>query len=178
MFSLIKKIRRKLQGGYPTIEEWRAKGVKIGENCSIYTKKLDGGHPYLIEIGNNVTISDARLLTHDASTEKAVGYSKCGKIIIGDNVFIGADAIILPNITIGSNVIIGAGAVVTKDIPDNSIAAGNPARVVSTYERFVEKNRELMEKVPTFKVYHADKTDADRQAIIDALKDGGYVFDA
>lgn len=51
-------------------------------------------------------------------------------VIIGDNVWIGGGAIIMPGITIGDNVVIGAGSVVTKDIPSNVIAYGNPCRVV------------------------------------------------
>ncbi len=177
MFSLIKKIKRKLRGGYLTIDEWRAMGVKIGENCHIHTNDLDFGHPFLIEIGNNVTISHARILTHDGSTVPAVGHSKCGKVILCDNVFIGTNAIIMPNVRIGENSIVGAGAVVTKDVPANVVVAGNPAKIICTYEEFKAKNEKLMQEVPVFKVYHANKTDADRQAMIDALKDGGYVFD-
>jgi maltose O-acetyltransferase len=51
-------------------------------------------------------------------------------ITIGDNVWLGGGAIVLPGVTIGDNTVIGAGAVVTKDIPANSVAVGNPARVV------------------------------------------------
>lgn len=51
-------------------------------------------------------------------------------VIIGNNVWIGGGAIILPGVTIGDNVVIGAGSIVTKDIPDNVIAAGNPCRVI------------------------------------------------
>ncbi len=175
--KIIKIVRRKLAGGHLSIEEWRAMGVKIGENCHIHTNNLDGGHPFLIEIGDNVTISHARLLTHDGSTEKVVGHSKCGKIIVENNVFIGTDAIIMPNVRIGENSIVGAGAVVTKDVPANVVVAGNPAKIICTFEEFKEKNEQLMKEVPVFEVYHADKTEADRQAMIDALKDGGYVFD-
>ena len=62
-----------------------------------------------------------------------------GCIEIGDNVMIGADVLILPNVKIGSNVIIGAGSVVTKDIPDNSVAAGIPCRVVGSFDDLVKK---------------------------------------
>lgn len=51
-------------------------------------------------------------------------------VIIGDNVWIGGGAIIMPGVTIGDNVVIGAGSVVTKDIPSNKIAYGNPCRVM------------------------------------------------
>lgn len=54
-------------------------------------------------------------------------------VVIGDNVWIGARAIILPGVTLGEGAVIGAGAVVTKDVPAHGIAVGNPARVVRTY---------------------------------------------
>ena len=65
-----------------------------------------------------------------------------GRIVVGNNVFIGADAIILPGVTIGNNCIIGCGAVVTRDIPDNSVAVGVPARVIETVDEYVQKNRD------------------------------------
>jgi maltose O-acetyltransferase len=58
------------------------------------------------------------------------GFAEKGPTIIGDDVWIGARAIILPGIRVGSGAIIGAGAVVTKDVPDYAIIAGNPARLV------------------------------------------------
>ena len=53
-----------------------------------------------------------------------------GKIAIGDDVWLGADALILPNVTIGTGAVIGAGSVVTKDVPEYAVAVGNPARVI------------------------------------------------
>ena len=49
---------------------------------------------------------------------------------MGDNVWIGGNTVILPGVIVGSNVVIGAGSVVSKDIPDNTIAAGNPCKVI------------------------------------------------
>ena len=67
---------------------------------------------------------------------------KFGAIVVGNNVHIGVDAIIMPGVTIGNNVIIGAGAIVTKDIPDNSVAVGIPAKPIETIEEYIEKNKE------------------------------------
>ena len=64
-----------------------------------------------------------------------------GPIVIWDNVFIGAHVTILYDVTIGSNVIIGAGSLVNRDIPSNCIVAGVPARVVSSFQDFVEKRK-------------------------------------
>ena len=66
-------------------------------------------------------------------------FGKFGKIRVGNNTHIGWNAIIMPGVTIGSNCIIGCGAVVTKDIPDNSVAAGVPARVIETIDEYYEK---------------------------------------
>ena len=60
-------------------------------------------------------------------------------IVVGDNVYIGNNVILLPGVTIGNNVIIGAGAVVSKDIPDNSVAVGVPARVIKSTDEYFEK---------------------------------------
>lgn len=60
-------------------------------------------------------------------------------IVVGNNVYIGNNVIILPGVTIGNNVIIGAGAVITKNIPDNSVAVGVPARVIKTADEYFKK---------------------------------------
>jgi acetyltransferase-like isoleucine patch superfamily enzyme len=61
-------------------------------------------------------------------------------ISVGNNVFIGLNSIVMPGVTIGNNCVIGAGSVVTRDIPDNSIAAGMPAKIITTYSAYKEKS--------------------------------------
>ena len=80
------------------------------------------------------------MLAHDASTKKALNYTKIARVKIGSDVFVGAGTIILPGVTIGNRCIIGAGSVVTRDIPENSVAAGNPCRIIGTYDSYIEKN--------------------------------------
>ena len=101
-------------------------GLKIGKNHNIQDQVIfDWSHCWLIEIGDNVTIAPrVYILCHDASTKNTLGYTKIGRVRIGNNVFIGANTTILPGVTIGDNVIIGANGVVTKDIPENSVAIG------------------------------------------------------
>lgn len=115
---------------YPTLEELRNSGMKIGNNVDIIKSYIDPLFPEMISIGNNVTITNSTLLAHDASLRKIIGFSKFSPIKIGDNVFIGYGSIILPGVTIGNNVIVGAGSVVTKNIPDDYVVAGTPPQPV------------------------------------------------
>ncbi len=116
--------------------------------------------PWLVEIGSNVSINRGaqffpgykeknRIILGDqvyvapnvcfyASGHDVQDLTQIigGDITIGDNVWIGANAIILPGVNIGSNCVIGAGSIVTHNIPENSVAAGNPARVIKAKETF------------------------------------------
>ena len=105
--------------------------------------------PELISIGNNVKIAaDVTFINHDVVSYMLNTKFNCkdfqplrGCIEIGNNVMIGAGVRILPNVRIGNNVIIGAGATVTKDIPDNSVAAGIPCKVIGGFDDFVKRRR-------------------------------------
>lgn len=125
----------------------RKKGAHLGSNVKIEAP-INCGEANLIYIGDNCNFSfDVTLICHDGSNtvlehlgKTEVGARKYGKIIIGNNVFIGARAIVLPNVRIGDNVIIGAGSVVTKSIPSNSVAAGVPAKVIKTLDEYASQN--------------------------------------
>lgn len=178
LFVLKRFFNQKFRGGSYTNEQLRQRGLIIGKNTDIYTNKIDFGHGYLISIGDNVTIaSDVRLLTHDASTKKMLGYSKIGKIQIGNNVFIGAQTIILPNVTIGDYVVIGAGSVVAKDIPGNSVAIGNPCRIIDTYDNYVVRMKKLFENSPRQETFYKDKEQAEKDEMTEMLKESGWGFD-
>lgn len=124
-------------------------GVEIGFGCQIDKSVFFGSEPYLIKIGNKVRVSrNVSFITHDGGMwvlrnldDNLVNADKFGRIIIGNNVNIGWNVIIMPNVTIGDNVIIGAGAIVTKDIPQNSVAVGIPARVIETIDEYKDKNK-------------------------------------
>lgn len=151
-------------------------GVKVGKN--FYNGAIiDRGHIHLLSIGDNVTLSTCRILLHDASTKLALGHSRIGRVEIGDNVFVGAGAIILPNVKIGSNVVIGAGSVVANDIPDDCVAVGNPCRPIKKYSEFVEENRKLMETSPVYYIPCSEKTEENKKEQYEALKNGGIGFD-
>jgi acetyltransferase-like isoleucine patch superfamily enzyme len=98
-----------------------------GDSPNCYIQAFHGIH-----FGSNVEIAPGcRLISsnHDLEDFSKAMPSK-GPIVIGDNVWIGANCVILPGVKIGSNVIIGAGSIVTKDVPNNSIAVGNPCKVI------------------------------------------------
>ena len=95
-------------------------------------------------MGNNVHITDGvKFITHDGGTllyRKDIPDLEITKpITIGNDVYIGNNVIILPGVTIGNNVVIGAGAIVSRDIPDNSLAVGVPAKVIKTADDYLEK---------------------------------------
>lgn len=107
--------------------------------------------PQFVEIGDNFISAPGSLITaHDASTFLFSKKYRIEKVKIGNNVFLGANSVVLPGVTIGDNVIIGAGAVVTKDIPANCVYAGNPAKYISTVDEYISKcnNRNVLFRVP------------------------------
>ena len=119
-------------------------GVRVGEGTVILNSKLDLDFAFLIEIGNNCTLTGTRILAHDASTKRNLGYTKAGHVIIGNNCFVGQQSLILPNVRIGDNCIIGAGCVVSKNIPSNSIAVGNPCKIIRNYDDYIELHKKNM----------------------------------
>ena len=125
----------------------RKQGVRIGENCDISKTAYFGGEPWLISIGNNTRITnDVKFVTHDGGlwTLRRMGKIspesvKYGSIHIGDNCNISWNAIIMPNVKIGNNCVIAAGAVVTKDVPDNQVWGGVPAKYIENIEEYFNK---------------------------------------
>ncbi len=126
----------------------------IGENCWIM-RTANITDPAYVRLGNNVMLSACSLLGHDGSVHmlnRAYGckLDKVGKVDIGDNVFVGHQAIILPGVTIGSNVIVGAGSVVTKDVPQGTIVAGIPARPIAKTDAYVKALKKETKSLPWF----------------------------
>ncbi len=114
-------------------------GVRIGSDCRLLNihSKTFGSEPYLISIGNHVTVTHGvRFINHDGGMwvfrSQEPDLELFGPIEIGNNVFIGMGTLLLPNIRIGDNSVIGAGSVVTRSIPDNSVAVGVPAKVIKS----------------------------------------------
>lgn len=121
----------------------RGLGVTVGKDARLLAihPGTFGTEPYLISLGDHVTITArVQFITHDGGVwvfrDKEPDIDVVGPITIGNNVFIGFGTILMPNIRIGSNVVIGAGSVVTRDIPDNCVALGAPARVYCSIEEY------------------------------------------
>lgn len=130
------------------VEKWRAMGCEIGTNCEIFPTANFGSEPFLIQIGNNVSVNaGVQFITHDGGAwvlrnlkEEYKDIDIIKKIKIGNNVHIGTNAFIMPGVTIGNNVIVGLNAVVTKNVPDNVIVAGIPAKVIETISEYEKKH--------------------------------------
>jgi acetyltransferase-like isoleucine patch superfamily enzyme len=126
----------------------RSLGVQVGEDCSLLEIQANtfGSEPWLIKLGNHVEItSGVRFITHDGGMwvfrEKFPEIDIIAPIVVGDNVFIGINAILLPGVTVGDNCVIAAGAVVSRDIPSGTVAAGVPAHPIKTIEEYWEDCR-------------------------------------
>ena len=133
-------------------------GVRMGENCQILAnpKYCFGSEPWLIKLGNHVDITaGVQFLNHEGAMwclrGLDVDYEKYDcflPITIGDNVLIGVNSLIMPGVHIGNNVIVAAHSVVTKDIPDNTVVAGVPAKPIAPFDKTMEKLK-TKELVPT-----------------------------
>lgn len=141
---------------------FRNAGMQIGRDtnicCNIMTME-----PFLIKIGNNVTISgDVKFVTHDNSVSKLdIGSPDIfGRIVIGDNCFIGQNSIVMYGVELASNIIVASGSVVCNSFTEERIIiGGNPARKIGTWDEFKEK----------CKNFAIRRTEAEKM-----LKDGNY----
>lgn len=114
----------------------RMLGVKIGNNTMISLGAKIDVHRGKVSIGNNCLItSGVKILSHDGAS-RMIDYNDLGngEVVIGNNIFIGVNAIILKGVHIGDNSVIGAGAIVSKNIPAQSLVVGNPGKVIRKLE--------------------------------------------
>jgi len=140
---------------FKVAQQWRKLGLEIGEGTCIYRDVVISSEREPIIIGKNCVLTGCALIAHDASTNRALGIrygepSITMPIIIGDDCFIGYGSIILMGVTIGAGSIVGAGAVVTKDIPPDSVVAGNPAKIICKKSALVEKRKKEIVDRPKF----------------------------
>ncbi len=104
-------------------------GMNIAPDVRLsFKSRIDKTNPKGLTIGEKTMVAfDAIILSHDYASRR-----HAAKTVIGKHCFIGCGSIIMPNITLGDSVIVAAGSVVTKDVPNNCIVAGNPAKIIKT----------------------------------------------
>lgn len=157
MKHIIRKLLYKENASSETLLNYlRERGAEIGNDVTIYAPDktlIDKQNPYLLKIGDHVRITEGvKILTHDYSWSVLKCYASesimpgeilggQGAVEIGNNVFIGMNAIITCGVTIGNNVVIGAGSVVTKNCESDGVYAGVPAKRIMSIEEFYLKRK-------------------------------------
>jgi acetyltransferase-like isoleucine patch superfamily enzyme len=135
-------LKRSIQRRIDPVGYARSIGVKVGENCRLIDVEF-GSEPYLVSLGNHVSATKTRFITHDGGVwvfrDKYPDADIIAPIKVGNNVFFGAGVTVLGGVTIDDNVVVGAGAVVTKNISSNCVVAGVPARPIESLEQYLEK---------------------------------------
>lgn len=130
----------------------RKMGVTVGDGCKFLDNpfRIFGSEPYLIKIGNNVELTNGvKIVTHDGGLwvlrnlyDDFKKSDFLAPVIIGNNVFIGNNSIILPGVKIGDNVVVGAGSVVTKNIKEGTVVCGVPAKQIKDIEDYKNDKKE------------------------------------
>jgi acetyltransferase-like isoleucine patch superfamily enzyme len=132
------------------VRYFRSHGAEIGEGVEIFGANLFtfGSEPYLVSIGNKVTIShNADFITHDGGLRVARSkYPNAylyGRIKVGDQCFLGAHCVLLPGANVGAGSVIGSGSIVTGEIPPGVVAIGAPAKPIKSVEEYVQAKKHL-----------------------------------
>src|SRR3954464_7888441 len=147
-------IRDKLER-YRQLRRWetlKALGMRIGKNVNLpFSTWIDQAHCHLISIGDHCGFgARCAILAHDAMPDEYLNASRIGRVTIHESCHFGMCTLILPGVTIGPRSVVGAGSVVIHDIPPDSVAAGDPAKVICSLEEFLSKHREAMKDSPRF----------------------------
>ena len=132
------------------VRYFRRQGAEIGEGVEIFGANLFtfGSEPYLVSIGNQVTIShNVDFITHDGAMRIArarhPGAYLYGRIHVADDCFLGAHCVLLLGTRVGAGSVIGSGSIVTGEIPPGVVAIGAPAKPVKTVEDYIQSKRHL-----------------------------------
>lgn len=181
MKKVIKTILARIRGEQD-LNKLIKRGLVIGKNFNCMGEVIiDPSHCWHIRIGDNVTLAPrVHILAHDAASKAFINYTRVANVCVGDNVFIGAGTIVLPGVSIGNNVVIGAGSVVSRDIPDNVVALGNPARVVKTMDEYLDSERQKMTQGNVFDEKYTLRDPSfgpsERQSLIEACVRFGQIY--
>ena len=148
------KISRFLKRLFWSLEKQARKAGVIMGSHNLIASRFWSTEPYLITIGNHCQLTEGtKIYTHGGALvarDKYPNFDVFGKVVLGDRVYVGSRAIIMPGVTIGDNVLIAAGSVVTKSIPSNVVVAGNPANYICSIDEYIEKNLEYNTETKSF----------------------------
>jgi maltose O-acetyltransferase len=158
------------------LRELESRGLQLGKRVYVHPSVIfDNDFPWLISLGDDCTLSvNVTILAHDASLLMTLGRVKVGRVTVGARAFVGAGSLILPGVTIGKSAIVGAGSVVTHNVPDNSVVAGNPARMIESTPEFVEKHKKKMAVLPKRFTNKSLEERENQEIIQKALDKGPY----
>ena len=150
------------------------RNVYIGRSVS-----LDWRHGHLITIGDRATVVDgARIICHDASSNRRQGLTWVAPVTIGERAFIGADSLILPGVSVGADAIVAAGSVVSRDVAPGTLVAGVPAQPMGTAAALDAERRALSKTRPVFRSadYHREGLPAEKIRELRAAGSAGGYF--
>jgi maltose O-acetyltransferase len=181
VIEFAKRLRHRLKRGGTAA--WLAgRGLRLGDDVYLAPGvTIDPDFCWLVSLGDQCTVAPGvRILAHDASTKRHIGYSRVARVEIGRRVFIGADSLVLPGVTVGDDAIIGAGSVVNRDVPAGMVVAGNPATVVASTADYVRGHRDRLERAERFHrerftVAHGVTDEAKREMWERLEREAGYV---
>lgn len=143
MVRILSKIKKKLIKLILSPEAYaKYLGVNIGEH-NLLGKNHWSSEPYLVTIGSNCQLTNCKIHTHGGGNiirEQYPNFDMFGKVVIGDWVYIGSGAQIMPGVVIEDHVLIAAGSIVTKSVPSGYIVAGNPAKIIGKVEDYIQRN--------------------------------------
>ncbi len=148
-------------------------GVKPHIASPVY---IDGLYPWLITIGDYVTLGPyASVITHDSSLHHHTGTTRLGRVDIGDRVYVGVGAILLPGTVIGEDSVVGAGAVVHGEVPPGSLVSGNPGQV-SPIKAVAAWYRASAARSPNWSGRDVALTEAEKHEQREALAGGAAAY--
>ena len=151
--------------------------MRIGRNVWLPASTwIDISYCFLISIGDHCGFGEQCLiLAHDAQMDEFLDAARVGRVVIHESCHIGARCVILPGVEIGPRTIVGAGSTISRSLPADSVCAGNPARVISTLDEYLEKHRLRLASSPTFP-YAIELPEEQRAAIARAVAQiDGYI---